>query len=107
MPCRVSYDVHEWIHEDPAVPAYNPVNPPAGRTVQRLPVGQEDPVELTAVSRWGEVTFAERMWEPMNTDLRVRRRQQWNTTHLRPPPLPRPCSPEQRLMGSSAGAAPP
>jgi hypothetical protein len=46
MPCRVSYDVHEWIHEDPAVPAYNPVNPPAGRTVQRLPVGQEDPVEL-------------------------------------------------------------
>ena len=27
MPCRVSYDVHEWIHEDPAVPAWNPVNP--------------------------------------------------------------------------------
>ena len=46
MPCRVSYDVHEWIHEDPAVPAMTPVNPPAGRTVQRLPVGQEDPVEL-------------------------------------------------------------
>jgi hypothetical protein len=46
MPCRVSYDVHEWIHEDPAVPARTPVNLPAGRTVQRLPVEQEDPVEL-------------------------------------------------------------
>jgi hypothetical protein len=27
MPCRVSSDVHEWINEDPAVPARNPVNP--------------------------------------------------------------------------------
>ena len=27
MPCRVSSDVHEWINEDPAVPARSPVNP--------------------------------------------------------------------------------
>jgi hypothetical protein len=27
MPCRVSSDVHEWINEGPAVPAWNPVNP--------------------------------------------------------------------------------
>jgi hypothetical protein len=27
MPCRVSSDAHEWIHENPTVPTRDPVNP--------------------------------------------------------------------------------
>ena len=84
MPCRVSSDVHEWIHEGPAVPARNPVNPhnldEQSRNPQR---GEKTPWSFTAACRWGVALDAERRWELMNQLLRELWRRQWNTTLLK------------------------
>ena len=65
MPCRVSSDVHEWNNEDPAVPAWYPVNP---RNVDEQSTNSQrekkTPWSFTAACRWDTVVIAERRWEP-------------------------------------------
>ena len=65
MPCRVSSDVHEWINDPPAVPAWGPVNPhnldEQSRIFQR---GKKSPWSFTATCRWSVIVGTERRWEP-------------------------------------------
>ncbi len=66
MPCRVSSDVHEWINEGPAVPAWHPVNP---RNVDEQSTNSQrekkTPWSFTAVCRWNMAADAERRREPL------------------------------------------
>ena len=73
MPCRVSYDVHEWINDPPAVPARGPVNPhnldEQSRIFQR---GEKSLWNFTASCRWDVTVGTECRWEPsMSTSLGV------------------------------------
>ena len=65
MPCRVSSDVHEWINEGPAVPAWHPVNL---RNVDEQSTNSQrekkTPWSFTAACRWNTVADAERRREP-------------------------------------------
>ncbi len=65
MPCRVSSDAHEWINENPAVPAWYPVNP---RKVDEQSTNSQrekkTPWSFTAACRWDVAVFAERSREP-------------------------------------------
>ena len=107
MPCRVSYDVHEWTNDIPAVPAWGPVNPhnldEQSRISQR---GEKSPWNFTAVCRWGAVAGTERRWEPSSHPLRGVGRRQCNTTYLWLY-FSSEATPKQRQAGSLAGAAPP
>ena len=61
MPCRVSSDVHEWIHEGPAVPAWNPVKPRKLDEQSSNPQREKKtPWSFTAVCCWDAVVSAER-----------------------------------------------
>jgi hypothetical protein len=65
MPCRVSSDVHEWINENPAVPAWYPANP--RKVDEQSTISQREkktPWSFTAACRWDVVVFAERSREP-------------------------------------------
>ena len=66
MPCRVSSDVHEWINEGPAVPAWHPVNP---RNVDEQSTNSQrekkTPWSFTAVCCWDMVADAECRREPL------------------------------------------
>ena len=60
MPCRVSSDVHEWINEGPAVPAWHPVNL---RNVDEQSTNSQrekkTPWSFTAACRWDAAVDAE------------------------------------------------
>lgn len=108
MPCRVSSDVHEWINDLPAVPAWGPVNPhnldEQSRIFQR---GEKSPWSFTAACRWVVIAGTERRWEPsMSTSSGVD-----GGANVTPPICGYSSnwtkSPRQRQAGSSAGAAPP
>jgi hypothetical protein len=66
MPCRVSSDVHEWINEGPAVPAWHPVNP---RNVAEQSTNSQrekkTPWSFTASCCWDMVVNAECRREPL------------------------------------------
>ena len=66
MPCRVSSDAHEWINENPAVPAWYPVNP---RKVDEQSTDfqreKKTPWSFTAACCWDVVAFAERSRKPL------------------------------------------
>ena len=66
MPCRVSSDVHEWSNEDPAVPAWYPVNP---RNVDEQSTDSQrekkTPWSFTAACRWDMAVDAECRREPL------------------------------------------
>jgi hypothetical protein len=65
MPCRVSSDVHEWINEGPAVPAWSPVNPRnVGEQSTDSQRGKKTLWSFTAACRWGVDGGAERSREP-------------------------------------------
>lgn len=109
MPCRVSSDVHEWINEGPAVPAWHPVNPhdvdEQSTNSQRE---KKTPWSFTAACRWGMVADAERRRE-LSIPFSPGDGGGANGT----PPF-RGCAShrrfralEQRQVGSLAGAAPP
>ena len=66
MPCRVSSDAHEWSNEDPAVPAWYPVNP---RKVDEQSTDsqreEKTPWSFTAACRCGLAVDAECRREPL------------------------------------------
>jgi hypothetical protein len=66
MPCRVSSDAHEWINENPTVPAWYPVNP---RKVDEQSTDSQrekkTPWSFTAACCWDLIVFAERSREPL------------------------------------------
>jgi hypothetical protein len=66
MPCRVSSDAHEWSNEDPAVPAWYPVNP---RNVDEQSTDSQrekkTPWSFTAACRWDMAADAECRREPL------------------------------------------
>ncbi len=66
MPCRVSSDAHEWSNEDPAVPAWYPVNP---RNVDEQSTNsqreEKTPWSFTAACRWDMAVDAECRREPL------------------------------------------
>jgi hypothetical protein len=108
MPCRVSSDVHEWINDPPAVPAWGLVNPhnldEQSRIFQR---GEKSPWSFTATCRWIVIAGTERRWEPLrSTSSGVD-----GGANVTPPICDYSSnwtkSPRQRQAGSSAGAAPP
>ncbi len=107
MPCRVSYDVHEWTNDPPAVPAWGPVNShhldEQSRISQR---GEKSLWNFTAACCWDVVAGTECRWEPSSHPLRGVGRRQCNTTYLWLFLLPE-ATPIQRQVGSLAGAAPP
>jgi hypothetical protein len=66
MPCRVSSDAHEWINENPTVPAWYPVNP---RNVDEQSTDfqreKKTPWSFTAACRWNMAVDAECRREPL------------------------------------------
>ena len=65
MPCRVSSDVHEWSNENPAVPAWYPVNPhDVDEQSTNSQLEKKTPWSFTAACRWDVVANAERRREP-------------------------------------------
>ena len=66
MPCRVSSDAHEWSNEDPAVPAWYPVNP---RKVDEQSTDSQrekkTPWSFTAACRWDMAADAECRRKPL------------------------------------------
>ena len=107
MPCRVSYDVHEWTNDIPTVPAWGPVNPhnldEQSRISQR---GEKSPWNFTAACCWDAAAGTEGRWEPTSHPLRGMGRRRCNTTYPWLYPSPEETL-EQRQVGSLAGAAPP
>jgi hypothetical protein len=86
MPCRVSSDVHEWINEGPAVPAWYPVNlhnvDEQSTNSQRE---KKSPWSFTAACRWDTAVDAERRREPLDPGFSGNwGRRQWNTVLLQP-----------------------
>ena len=84
MPCRVSSDAHEWNNEDPAVPAWYPVNP---RNVDEQSTDsqreEKTPWSFTAACRWDMVVDAECRREPFDSNLSGDwGRRPWNTALL-------------------------
>ena len=64
MPCLVSSDVHEWINEDPAVPALSPVNPHDADEQSAISQREKKtPWSFTAACCWVAATDAERRQE--------------------------------------------
>ncbi len=66
MPCRVSSDVHEWINEGPAVPAWYPVK--LHNVDEQSTNSQREKKSLwsfTAACRWNTAVDAERRREPL------------------------------------------
>jgi hypothetical protein len=100
MPCRVSSDAHEWNNEDPAVPAWYPVNP---RNVDEQSTNsqreEKTPWSFTAACCWDMAVDAECRREPLDPSLSGDwGRQPWNTA------LPQPClSPAPEGVGTTVG----
>ena len=80
MPCRISTDVHERIHEVPAVPAWHPVNPHPGEQSRDTQREEKTLWSFTAACCWAAGIDAERSWEPSKPPLRGWWRRQWNTS---------------------------